>query len=64
MKRGTCSECSYWFPASVDSPDAPCHRFPPPHYDGFPITWSYDWCGEFNARPFFGVSTEPKATPS
>lgn len=51
LGKPRCAECRYW--GHVPDEDGQelgiCRRFPP-SYDGWAMTTTDDWCGEFSAK--------------
>lgn len=46
--RGMCGLCQFWVIQPDDSKIGICHRYPP-NYDGWAMTGTQDWCGEWTS---------------
>lgn len=45
----TCTDCRFWHPVEDEDGNdlGQCHRYPP-GYEGWPMTFGHDWCGEWS----------------
>lgn len=54
-KGDRCETCQFFEKTPVGQ-DGRCHRNPPA--DGFPVSHTYSWCGEFKKDPDFKEKPE------